>query len=102
MIYELPLPVQRTCCRCGRAFETRRREVTCEPCRHVASRRLTGREIQIADLVAEGRPNKEIAYELHLTEGTVKQYLCAIFAKAGCSNRTQLALLVAGAAAPAA
>jgi len=36
--------------------------------------------------------NKEIAYELHLTEGTVKEYLNRIFRKVGATNRTDLAV----------
>ena len=36
--------------------------------------------------------NKEIAYELHLTEGTVKEYLNRIFRKLDVSNRTELAV----------
>jgi DNA-binding NarL/FixJ family response regulator len=53
---------------------------------------LTFRERQIVGLVAKGRLNKEIAYELHLSEGTIKEYLNRIFRKLGASNRTELAV----------
>lgn len=57
-----------------------------------ADGRLSNREEQIARLVAEAKLNKEIAFELHLTEGTVKEYLNRIFRKVGVKNRTELAV----------
>jgi len=36
--------------------------------------------------------NKEIAYELRLTEGTIKEYLNRIYRKLGLTNRTELAI----------
>ena len=57
---------------------------------------LTTREREIAGMVAEGAINKEIAARLDIREGTVKARLAAIFRKLGCSNRVQLALIVAG------
>jgi len=53
---------------------------------------LSPRERQLVSLVAQGRRNREIAAELGLTEGTVKVYLHAIFAKLGVANRTELAM----------
>jgi len=44
------------------------------------------------DLVIQGKLNKEIAYQLHLSEGTIKTYLSAIFEKLGVTNRTELAV----------
>ncbi len=41
--------------------------------------------------VIEGRPNKEIAWELGLKEVTVKVHLQSVFRKLGVSNRTQAA-----------
>lgn len=52
---------------------------------------LSPRESQIAGLVADGYPNKEIAWELGLTHGTIKVYVSNIFAKTGMDNRTKLA-----------
>lgn len=56
------------------------------------NRDLSVRERQIIELVQRAKLNKEIAYELHLTEGTIKEYLNRIFRKLGVSNRTQLAI----------
>jgi len=53
---------------------------------------LSCREKQIIPLVLEGKLNKQIAYELHLTEGTIKFYLGQIFRKLGVGNRTALAV----------
>ena len=51
---------------------------------------LTPRERQIAELVSQGHPNKEIGFRLHLTEGTIKEYLNRIFRKLDCENRVCL------------
>ena len=56
------------------------------------SRHLSFREKQIAQLVCRAKLNKEIAYELCLTEGTIKEYLNRIFRKLEVKNRTQLAI----------
>lgn len=52
---------------------------------------LTRREQQIAELVATGMGNKQVAYALRLATGTVKVYLAEIFLKLGVSTRTELA-----------
>ena len=53
---------------------------------------LTPREQDVLRLISQGRSNKEIARELHLSEGTVKGYVSIILAKLGVSDRTQAAL----------
>ena len=53
---------------------------------------MTLREKQIVELVAQARLNKEIAFELHLAEGTIKEYLNRIFRKLDVKNRTELAV----------
>ena len=53
---------------------------------------VTPRELQLAELVAMGRRNKEIAYETNLHEPTVKQKLSVLFAKLGVTNRAELAV----------
>lgn len=53
---------------------------------------LTFREKQVVHLVCRAKLNKQIAYELHLTEGTIKEYLNRIFRKVGVGNRTELAV----------
>ncbi|MGF7163657.1 DNA-binding NarL/FixJ family response regulator [Rhodoligotrophos appendicifer] len=52
---------------------------------------LTSREIQIAELIAEGHPNKVIARKLQVSEGTVKIHLHNIYQKLHMDNRTTLA-----------
>lgn len=54
---------------------------------------ITPRERQIMGLLAQGLRNKDIAWSLGITEGTVKVYLSHLFAKVGASDRLELALL---------
>jgi DNA-binding NarL/FixJ family response regulator len=53
---------------------------------------LTSRETDIAHLISQGLRNKEIARELHVSEGTVKMHLHHIYEKLHLDGRTQLAL----------
>jgi len=53
---------------------------------------LTPRQGQIVSLVAQGYKNKEIAFALGITEGTVKVYLYKLFKKLGVNDRLDLAL----------
>ena len=67
-----------------------------ELCETVLSARLTHvsvREQQLMALLAQGLKNKEIAWQLKITEGTVKVYLSRLFAKVGANDRFELALL---------
>jgi DNA-binding NarL/FixJ family response regulator len=57
-------------------------------------RTLAAREIQVANLVTEGLPNKEVAITLGLSEHTVSNYLFRIYNKLGISSRIELALYV--------
>src|SRR5829696_8157438 len=52
---------------------------------------LSAREREVANLVARGRTNKEIAGELYLSEKTVESHLSRIFGKLGASKRAQVA-----------
>ena len=52
---------------------------------------LTGRELQVLALLAEGLPNKAIAAHLHLSVRTVESHVRHVLTKAGLNNRTQLA-----------
>lgn len=54
--------------------------------------KLTPREAELIALLTSGLRNKEIAYSLGITEGTVKVYLSKIFTKLGVSDRFELAL----------
>lgn len=51
---------------------------------------LTGRELQIATLVAQGLPNKKIAKKLHISEWTVATHLRRIFAKLNVDSRAAM------------
>jgi DNA-binding NarL/FixJ family response regulator len=53
---------------------------------------LTERELTILRLLGRGASNRDIAEELALTEGTVKNYVSAILSKTGLHDRTQAAL----------
>lgn len=54
---------------------------------------LTPREHEILELVAAGKSNKEIGYQLHLTEKTVKHHMTNILQKLQVRNRVEAALL---------
>ena len=43
-------------------------------------------------LLAEGLPNREIGQRLHLTEGTVNNYVTTVLQKIAAPDRTQAAL----------
>jgi DNA-binding NarL/FixJ family response regulator len=51
--------------------------------------RLSHRQFEILELMTRGLLNKQIAWELGLTEGTVKSHVSAILEKLGCDRRTQ-------------
>ena len=57
---------------------------------------LARREREIANEVAQGARNREIAERLGMSEGTVKVYLYTIYQKLGIKTRTELALLAHG------
>lgn len=57
-----------------------------------ASARLTERERSILRLVAGGYSNKEIGRSLHLSEGTVKNYMSDVLVKLDCRDRTHAVL----------
>jgi len=50
---------------------------------------LTGREVDVLRLAAQGLTNKQIALSLGISEHTVKFHVSAIFAKLGVSNRAE-------------
>lgn len=53
---------------------------------------INEKEKEIIELIAEGLSNKEIAAELFLSEGTVRNYLSSILEKLELRDRTQLAV----------
>ncbi len=54
---------------------------------------LTGRELDVISLVAEGLSNKKIADRLNIGVGTVKTHLYNVFQKLDVANRTELTVL---------
>jgi two-component system, NarL family, response regulator LiaR len=54
---------------------------------------LSDREKDVLRLLAQGLSNAEIAEKLFLSEGTVRNYVSAIFNKLGVTDRTQAAIL---------
>lgn len=60
-----------------------------EPVASVEARRLTRRELEILQLVAEGHSNSQLARMLWVTEQTVKFHLSNIYRKLDVANRTE-------------
>ena len=54
---------------------------------------LSPRELDVLRLLANGRSNTDIAADLFLSEGTVRNYVSAIFTKLGVTDRTQAAVI---------
>ena len=55
--------------------------------------KLSQREQQVAEMVATGISNREVAEQLHITVRTVKEHLTSIFAKLDIHDRLQLILM---------
>lgn len=53
---------------------------------------ITEKEYELITLVADGQNNREIAEKIHLSEGTVRNYLSNILEKLELRDRTQLAV----------
>ncbi len=53
---------------------------------------LTPREADVAALLADGLPDKQIARELDISLHTVRRHVERVLAKTGCHNRTEAAL----------
>ncbi len=54
---------------------------------------ISAREAEILGLIAEGLSNKEIAGHLHLSDGTIRNYVSEMLLKLEVRDRTQLAIL---------
>ena len=52
-------------------------------------RDLTPQQFRVLMMLADGLLNKQIAYELNVSEATIKAHMTAILKKLGASNRTQ-------------
>ncbi|MGK2285524.1 response regulator transcription factor [Pedomonas sp. V897] len=60
--------------------------------RNPALRLLTRRQLEVVRLIAQGKPNAEIATTLGMSENTVRIHVSAILKTLGLANRTQAAL----------
>jgi two-component system, NarL family, response regulator YdfI len=59
-----------------------------EPEDEIALEALSGREIEVLALMAQGLPNKSIANRLNISEHTAKFHVSSILSKLGASSRT--------------
>jgi DNA-binding CsgD family transcriptional regulator len=57
--------------------------------RHREDLRITPRELEILNLIAQGMSNREIAERLFVSENTVKTHSSRVFEKLGAKRRTQ-------------
>lgn len=58
-------------------------------------RELTPQQFRVLQMLSDGLLNKQIAYELNVSEATIKAHMTAVLRKLGANNRTQ-AVLIAG------
>jgi DNA-binding NarL/FixJ family response regulator len=56
---------------------------------------LTPQQVRVLMMLSEGLLNKQIAYELHVSEATVKAHVSAILQKLGVESRTQAVIAAA-------
>ena len=62
---------------------------------HVAATSLAKREVEVAQLVAEGLSNRQIGVRLFISEATVASHIRHIMDKLGVNSRSQIAVLMA-------
>ena len=56
---------------------------------------LTPQQVRVLMMLSQGLLNKQIAYELSVSEATVKAHVSAILQKLGVESRTQAVILAA-------
>ena len=56
---------------------------------NVLQKNLTNRQSQVLDLIAQGKSNKQIAYDMGVSEATVKLHINALLRSLKVNNRTQ-------------
>lgn len=95
--YVLKTSIRRELLEGIRTVASGRRFVCAEIAKEVAvqlfDERLTEREVQLLNLVAEGNQNKQIAWSLSLSENTIKGMLKTLFQKLGAKDRTHAVVL---------
>jgi len=64
-------------------------EIAAHLAEHYSDETLTGREVEVLALVAEGNRNRDIAEKLFISEETVKVHVKRIMEKLGAADRTQ-------------
>lgn len=62
-------------------------------CREVWGELLTEREFEVAMLVVDGAPNRQVAAQLHVSVRTVEVHLCHVFTKLQVRSRVELSVL---------
>ncbi len=86
----------KNCHKCGRNFARVYNEIICDGCRlpkrgsRSINPELTNREKQTIQLIAQGKSNRQVAEELLLTVGGIKEKLNWIFKKTGVKRREEL------------
>jgi DNA-binding NarL/FixJ family response regulator len=55
---------------------------------------LTPQQYKVLGMLSDGLLNKQIAYDLNVSEATIKAHMTAIFRKLGVKNRTQAVILL--------
>jgi len=78
----------------ARSSQTRPSQQEADIAARVAS--LTPQQFRVLTMLAEGLLNKQIAWELKVSEATVKAHMTMIMKKLGVQNRTQAVVAVAG------
>ncbi|RRJ84013.1 response regulator transcription factor [Aestuariirhabdus litorea] len=76
----------------GSIGATTRRETSQDLAQRIAS--LTPQQFKVLGMLTEGMLNKQIAYDLNVSEATIKAHATAIFKKLGVRNRTQAVIAV--------
>ena len=62
---------------------------------HLSDEALTGREIELPQLIVEGNRNRDIAQRLFISEETVKAHIKHSMEKLGANDRTQAVTIAA-------
>jgi len=79
----------------GRYLPARLAELHLPPAPLVAAPRprlLTGRQLEVARLMARGQTNKDIARSLGIAPATIKTHVAQVIALTGAANRTEAAM----------